>query len=191
MRVTIHQPEHFPYMGYFQKIKSADLFVILDNVNYRKNYFQNRNRFLNNNGVEEWFTVPVEKNATKKWIKDVMVNSNIPWRKKIITKLKQNFRTDFTEIYNSNLLIEINLNSIKWAMKQLNLNTKIVFASELNVQGNKSELLANICKATNATTYISGPSGKDYLDLKFFNNIKVEYHNPTVNNIYSCIYNIK
>ena len=190
MRVTIHQPEHFPYMGYFQKMKNSDLFVILDNVNYRKNYFQNRNRFLNNNGVEEWFTIPVEKNSTKKWIKNVEVNDNIPWRKKIITKLKQNFKIDFTKIYDSNSLLEININSIKWAREQLNINTKMVFASELNVQGDKSELLANICKATNATTYISGPSGKDYLDLEFFDNIKVEYHNPTVNNLYSCIYNI-
>ena len=57
MVVTIHQPEHFPYMGYFQKMEKADLFVILDNVNYRKNYFQNRNRFLNNNGVEEWVCI--------------------------------------------------------------------------------------------------------------------------------------
>ena len=39
MVITIHQPEHFPYMGFFQKMKAADVFVILDNVNYRKNYF--------------------------------------------------------------------------------------------------------------------------------------------------------
>lgn len=75
-------------------------------------------------------------------------------------------------------------------MKHLNLNTKIVFASELNVKGDKSELLANICKKLNATTYLSGPSGKDYLDLSYFNNIKIQYHAPTVDNPYSCIYNI-
>lgn len=190
MVVTIHQPEHFPYMGYFQKMEKADLFVILDNVNYRKNYFQNRNRFLNNNGVEEWFTIPVEKTATNKWIKDVQVNTQLPWRKKLITKLQQNFKVDFTEIYNSDSLMEINLNSIKWAMKQLNLNTEIVFASELDVQGDKSELLANICKKLNATTYLSGPSGKDYLDLSYFNGVKIQYHNPIVDNPYSCIYNI-
>lgn len=190
MVVTIHQPEHFPYMGYFQKMEKADLFVILDNVNYRKNYFQNRNRFLNNNGVEEWFTIPVEKTAPNKWIKDVQINTQLPWRKKLITKLQQNFKVDFTEIYNSDSLMEINLNSIKWAMKQLNLNTEIAFASELNVQGDKSELLANICKKLNATTYLSGPSGKDYLDLSYFNGVKIQYHNPIVDNPYSCIYNI-
>ena len=191
MVVTIHQPEHFPYMGYFQKMQKADLFIILDNVNYRKNYFQNRNRFLNSNGVEEWFTIPVEKNATKKWIKDVSVNHSIPWRKKILNKLQQNFKADFTQIYNTDSLLEINLNSIKWARKKLNITTKMVLASDLNVSGDKSELLANICKVTNATTYLSGPSGKDYLDPKFFSDIKIEYHKPIVDNIYSCIYNIK
>ncbi len=190
MVVSIHQPEHFPYMGYFQKMEKADLFIVLDNVNYRKNYFQNRNRFINNNGVEEWFTIPVEKNATKKWIRDVVVNTNIPWKKKIISKLKQNFKIDLSNIYDSDSLLEINLNSIKWARKKLDITTKMVLASELNVTGNKSELLANICKATDATTYLSGPSGRDYLETKFFDGIKIDYHTPVVNNIYSCIYNI-
>ena len=65
MVVTIHQPEHFPYMGYFQKMTRVDMFIILDNVNYRKNYFQNRNKFLNTNNTEEWFTIPVEKGVYK------------------------------------------------------------------------------------------------------------------------------
>ena len=41
MKVAIHQPEHFPYMGFFEKMKSADLFVILDDVQYKKNNYQN------------------------------------------------------------------------------------------------------------------------------------------------------
>ena len=51
MVVTIHQPEHFPYGGFFQKMAASDLFIILDNVNYRKNYYQNRNKLLNNNNI--------------------------------------------------------------------------------------------------------------------------------------------
>ena len=63
LKVTIHQPEHFPYMGFFQKVQSAELFVVLDNVNYRKNYFQNRNKIKNLNGDDEWITIPVEKKS--------------------------------------------------------------------------------------------------------------------------------
>ena len=47
MKIAIHQPEHFPYMGFFQKMKAADVFVILDDVQYTKGNFQNRNRFKN------------------------------------------------------------------------------------------------------------------------------------------------
>jgi hypothetical protein len=84
MIVTIHQPEHFPYMGFFQKISIADIFVVLDNVNYRKNYFQNRNKIRSSSGEDIWLTVPVEKKATSKNIKDVVTSKDNKWRKKII-----------------------------------------------------------------------------------------------------------
>ena len=90
MKIAIHQPEHFPYMGFFDKMKSVDLFIILDDVQYTKNNWQNRNRFLNKNKVEEFFTVQVEKNANKKLIKDVNVVDG-PWKNKAIKKLQQNF----------------------------------------------------------------------------------------------------
>jgi len=175
MVISIHQPEHFPYMGYFQKMAKADLFVILDNVNYRKNYYQNRNKFLNTNNVEEWFSVPVEKDATKKWIKDVVVSTSLDWRKKLLTKLKQNFKLDLESIYEPDSLLEINLRSINWGREKLNIEVPLVKASELGVEGGKSELLANICKKLNATKYISGPSGKDYLELDYFEGIEVEF----------------
>ena len=89
IKVAIHQPEHFPYMGFFEKMKTADIFVILDDVQYKKNNWQNRNKFLNKNEVEEWFTVQVEKGATSKQIKDVKVVDG-PWRKKVVKKLEQN-----------------------------------------------------------------------------------------------------
>lgn len=190
MVVTIHQPEHFPYMGYFQKMARADMFIILDNVNYRKNYFQNRNKFLNTNNTEEWFTIPVEKGATNKWIKDVQVNTQLKWRKKLLSKLNQNFKEDFSYIYDSNSLKEINLRSIEWGRKKLNINTLMISSSELGVTGDKSELLANICKEVNATKYISGPSGRDYLDLNYFKGIEVEFHSPEVDNYYSSIQNL-
>tara|TARA_A100001201_G_scaffold8440_1_gene12906 strand:+ start:752 stop:1327 length:576 start_codon:yes stop_codon:yes gene_type:complete len=189
MVITIHQPEHFPYMGYFQKMKSADLFIILDNVNYRKNYFQNRNKLLNKNNVEEWFTIQVEKEATSKQIKDVKVVDG-PWRKKIIKKLEQNLGVNLKHIYDYDNLIDININSIKYCREKLNITTPMVFASKLNVKGTKSELLANLVKQMNGTTYLSGPSGKDYLDLKYFKNIKVNYFEPKVDNYYSTLYNI-
>tara|TARA_Y100000385_G_scaffold64224_1_gene63434 strand:- start:3717 stop:4295 length:579 start_codon:yes stop_codon:yes gene_type:complete len=189
MVVTIHQPEHFPYKGFFQKMEASELFIILDNVNYRKNYFQNRNKFLNKNEVEEWFTIQVEKGATSKHIKDVKVVDG-PWRKKIVKKLEQNFGVNLGHIYAYDKLIDINIKSIEFIREVLNINTPMVYASKLDVGGTKSELLANLVKRMNGTTYLSGPSGKDYLDMKYFNDIEVKYFEPKVDNYYSALYNI-
>ena len=87
MIVSIHQPEHFPYLGFFQKMEQSDLFIILDDVKFKKNNFQNRNRFINN-GKEEWFTVPVEKKANSKIIKDVKLAEDYGWKKKLINFLE-------------------------------------------------------------------------------------------------------
>ena len=82
------------------------------------------------------------------------------------------------------------MDSIHWAFEKMHLNPYIVYASDLNVSGAKSELLANLCKKLNATTYVSGPSGRDYLDKSYFNDIKIEYFQPQVENHYSCLYNL-
>lgn len=190
LKVTIHQPEHFPYEGFFQKIKSADLYVVLDNVKYRKNYFQNRNRIKLLDGTERWLTVPVEKKAPQRLIRDVRVTSDNTWRSKILKTITENLNVDLTHVYDSNHLININMNSIKWLLGKMNIKTPIVYASELNVSGKKSELLANICKAVDATEYISGPSGRDYLEIKYFSGIEVSYFEPVVNNYYSMLYNL-
>jgi hypothetical protein len=188
--VTIHQPEHFPYMGFFQKAKEADLLIILDTVNYRKNYFQNRNKIRSLAGKDEWITVPVEKKATSKNIKDIMVSKDPNWRKKLVKKIYENLKFDATEFYSHEKLIDINMASIQWAFKKLDMNTKFVYASQLNVDGAKSELLVNLCKEVNATKYISGPSGREYLDMSLFEGLPVEFFQPEVDNFYSCLYNL-
>ena len=195
MKVTIHQPEHFPYEGFFQKMNEADLFVILDNVQFRKNYFQNRNKIINRQGNEEWFGVSIPKKSTSLLIKDVVtVNDNInSWRRKVIVKLLYNLKIDLANIYQFEKLIDINVESIKWCRNKLQIHTPMIFASELDVTGSKSELLLDICRKTNASTYVSGPSGRDYLDIHMFknNNINVEFFDPQVKNYYSMLYNIQ
>ena len=196
MRVTIHQPEHFPYLGFFQKMKAADVFVILDSVKYKKNNFQNRNKIQLKSGEDSWITVPVEKGSDFKLIKDVMTaveqpsNHHRPWREKLVDKVKTNLGVDLTDVYDHEKLMDINMTSIRWCMDKLGIHTEIVYASSLDVDGHKSELLANILRKMGAKTYVSGPSGRDYLDMSFFDGIEVEFFEPKVNNYYSSLYNI-
>jgi len=190
MKVAIHQPEHFPYEGFFQKLKLADIFVILDDVKFCKNNFQNRNKIKLLSGKVQWITVPVEKKATRKIIKDVTVSADVIWRKKINQTIFQNLKTDISDIYMYDKLVDINMSSIKWCMVRMGIETPIVMASELNVKGHKSELLANIVRAVDGREYISGSGGRDYLNDEYFGDIKVTYFEPVVNNYYSMLYNL-
>ena len=187
MKATIHQPEHFPYMGFFEKMAMADLFVILDDVQYKKNNWQNRNKFLNKNNVEEFFSVQVEKGATKKLICDVNVVDG-SWREKNIKKIQQNFNVDTSKIYSYNKLIDINMESIMWGRKKLNINTNMIYSSNLSIKTKGSQRLVDICNEIGATQYISGMGGKSYLDESLFN-CPVTYFKPKCKNYYSVLYN--
>ena len=190
MKVAIHQPEHFPYLGFFQKMSAADIFVILDDVQYSKGGWQNRNKILNNSGEKEFFTVQVEPKAWRKLIKNVKVADGNIWRRKIVVKLKQNLGEDFSYIYHGDFLLPINMKSIYWATKRLNINTPIVFSSSLNIKTVGTQRLIDICHAVNGDEYISGMCGKNYLDKSLFTDIKLTYFEPDILNNLSAIYNI-
>lgn len=190
MIVTIHQPEHFPYDGFFQKMSRADLFVVLDNVKFRKNYFQNRNKIKSRSGDDLWITVPVEKSADSKDIRDVMTSTDPNWRKKVSKTIQENLGVDLKHVYEHDKLIDINMSSIKWCMDKMGIKKQMVMSSSLEVSGSKSELLVNILKRVGAKKYLSGPSGRDYLDLNLFDGIEVEFFEPKVNNYYSSLYNV-
>jgi hypothetical protein len=186
VKVTIHQPEHFPYLGFFRKMEAADLFVVLDDVQYTKGNFQNRNRFLNRSGQEEFFTIELEPGANRKNISEVMVSKNPKWRKIILTKLQTNFRIDLSEIYNHSKLIDINMASINYCRQRLGVQTPMMFSSQLGITSHRSQRLADICQAVGATEYISGSGGRDYLDESLFR-CKVSYFHAAVPDHYSTL----
>lgn len=186
MRIAIHQPEHFPYMGFFEKMKSVDLFVILDDVQYVKGNWHNRNRFINTNGDWEYFGVQVEKEAYKKHICDVKIVQGV-WKKKVLKKIKQNFSIDATEIYESDYLSTVNMNSIRWGMSKLKIHTPLLWSSALNINSSNTQRIIDICKRMDATTYVSGPGAKDYLQEDLFTDIKLEYTNNNIKDLQSII----
>ena len=118
--------------------------------------------------------------------------------KKILTEISAGELLDkisileikLSKINDKESLLEINMNSIKWCMQRLGIETKLVMSSDLSVSGNKSELLANIVRSVSGTQYVSGPSGRNYLEESYFDGISVSFLNPTVENHYSALYNI-
>lgn len=197
MIITIHQPEHLPWLGLFNKIAKADKYVILDSVQYEKNYFQNRNRILGTNGVQ-WLSIPISnKGHMDGSIATTLIASdpkNAKWKEKYLQTIRMSYGKYpfFNEVFpvlekamdvDSPYFCENNISVIKAFCDALNIHPEYVRSSSLGVNGLKSDLILDICKATNADVYIAGPSGRDYLDMNSFKEagIKVvfnDYHHP-------------
>ena len=188
--VTIHQPEHLPWLGFFSKLDAADLMVSLDVVPFRKNYFQNRNRVLGPDGGAHWLTVPVRlDDHLAGQIRLVPIAEDGRWRRKHLRTLEHRYRRHphFDEVFGRiapiledewDRVAELNHALIDALKETLGIATPIVRASELDVAGSRSELLAAICRRVGADVYLSGPSGRDYLDPTPFEaaGIRIAYH---------------
>ncbi len=197
--IGIHQPEFLPWLGFFNKISMSDKFVLLDNVPFRKNYFQNRNKIKGPNGAF-WLTIPLIKHPSDQLIKDIKIDNSQSWQKNHIKSIEiaykkapyfERYFNQLCEIINKKqeYLIDLNGEIIRYFMAELGISTKLTRASTLDVSGHKSELLLNICKKMKADTYLSGVSGKDYLNQEIFRYDKIEiafqdFKHPTYNQLW-------
>ena len=180
MIVAIHQPNYLPWLGYFYKIASCDMFVLLDNVQYSKNGFINRNKIKTPQGTA-WLTVgALTKGRYEQLINEVEINNSLPWSSIHEKSISQgysnapyfkNYISFFEDIYHRKWegLVDLNEALIKVICQILGIRSvEFTRASELNVPGQSTELLVNICKAVGSDTYLSGPSGQKYMDEELF-----------------------
>ncbi|PWG04260.1 WbqC family protein [Polaribacter aquimarinus] len=183
--IAISQSNYIPWKGYFDLIKSVDEFVIYDEMQYTKNDWRNRNMIKTINGVE-WITIPIKHSGHFGQKINETKTTNVLWKKKHWKTLKQNYSkapffnqysTFIEALYLNNT--EVNLSMINYSFinvicKILEIDTKITFSKDLNLVGNKSEKIINICKQLNAKSYISGPAAKNYIDKELFKKEKID-----------------
>lgn len=179
--ITIHQPEHLPWLGFFNKMAKADMLVILDSVPFRKNYFQNRNKIIGTNGVQ-WLGVPV---STKDHIAGTIAatpiadRSDPKWRVRYLRTVEAAYGKHpcFGEVYprlkdiileEEQYIADLNIRLIRMFADGFGITAKLIRAGGLSVKGRKSELILNICKTLGAKRYIAGPFGREYLDRAAF-----------------------
>ena len=196
--ISIHQPDFIPYFGFFNKISKSDTFVIMDNVQLSRSGWTHRDQIKTKKGVE-WITIPIKKIKEKQLIKDVKIDEQKNWRKKHLNVIYENYKNSkyFDECYSiktiydnkTNSLLEFNLFAIKLLFKKLDIKPEIVFLSELNVSGNKSQLLINILNKLGVKNYISGIGAKDFLNLPEFKKKGLEVnYNEFVHPVYKQLY---
>ena len=178
MIVSIHQPQYLPWLGYFDKIDAADVFCFLDNVQYKKNEWQNRNRIKTAQGAQ-WLTVPVSYRFGQK-ISEVLVNNHENWVRKHLQGLVTNYaKAPFFEQYFGLIeevlrrpwerLADLNIHLIEVLINGLGLtDTETVVASDLDLRDDPTDRLVDICRSVGADAYLSGKDGAKYMDLARF-----------------------
>ena len=191
--VSINQPAYLPWPGYFDRIHASDRHVILDHVQFEKNSLINRNKILTPHG-EQWLTIPI---STKGKFKELPINELVVanqksghWQKKHLRAIYLNYSKtrNFKLLYPMLEQTLLNFKSDKFLdivaplnsifSKLLGCNTIISNSSQMSVRASKSDLILGICNAIGATSYLSGPMGRHYLDEKKFEKegIAVKYH---------------
>ena len=190
MICSIHQPNYWPWMGYFDKIIKSDIFVIYDEAQYEKNGFINRNLIKTPNG-KLWLTIPIKSKTDSLKIKNVEI-ANQEWQQKHIKTIKTFYRRSknypflsflLDEIYNDQkwaYLSELNIYIIKKVCDLLKIRTRIIKSSELGLDNYD---IVTICQKLKVNSYLSGVSGKIYLKEKGLeqrllnSNINILYQN--------------
>ncbi|MBU4334094.1 MAG: WbqC family protein [Candidatus Omnitrophica bacterium] len=198
MIVSIHQPQYLPWLGYFDKIIRSDVFVLLDNVQFKKNDWQNRNKIKTSQGAQ-WITVPIIHDFGQS-ISDTQTNNTVNWKEEHLKTLTINYSKSkyfkkyislFEEAYTQEweFLSDINIYLIKKLAKVLCIDTKIVRSSDYDTTDERTIRLVDLCKTFNADTYLSGIDGNKYMDFEIFkqNNINIvtqEYNHPVYSQLF-------
>jgi hypothetical protein len=196
MKLAIMQPYFFPYIGYFQLIKSVDLFVVYDNIKYTKKGWINRNRFLQN-GKDADFTISLKKDSDLLDVKDRAVSPDFD-KKKLLDKIKEAYRKApyfektfqlFEDVLNhdeTNLFNYIYF-SIKEVCQELGIKAKIIVSSTVGIDHSlkSQDKVIAICKNLGADVYINAIGGRELyavetlkeqgIDLKFIKTKPFEY----------------
>lgn len=176
--VSIHQPHLFPWLNYFNKIAKSDIFIVLDDVQFRRRYFQNRAK-IKANDKEQLITIPLKKQSRSTLIKDIEINRGKEYDN--ILKTIESFYKKapyFKEYYNDieailkkeeTYLSELNIDLLCYFLKILKIDTEIYISSKLEVGAiEPNERLLKLCMKFEADGYIAGMGGKNYMDGKLF-----------------------
>lgn len=200
MIMSAHQPAYLPWLGYFDKIKRSDIFVFLDTVQYEKNSFTNRNRIKTKDG-SIWLSIPVIKtDHFDKKMDEMPIDKRVCWQRKHLNSIQMSYAKaprfkelfpGLKELYSKDYdyLVDATWDHLMFWLEILDIKTKIVKSSSLDIHSKKSDFVLDLCEATGADYYISGALGRDYLEVDKFEEkgVHVEfqsYQHPVYRQLY-------
>ncbi len=202
--LSAHQPNFMPYLGFFDKMKQSDIFVIRDEVLFVERDYHHRNRIRKNgsNGIESpqfsWLTVPVEKEQD--YLGNILIKRGVsrkhgkhifPWNQDMLHEIDVNyqkadyFKTFFPEVEmildnSDSRLISLNMKLIEFFKKAFEIDTPIIMASSLRLKSltyhksDPTEDIVSLCKHLGANVYLSGSGGREYIRPEPFVRERIE-----------------
>lgn len=187
MKIAVMQPYFFPYVGYFELIKSVDVFVFLTDVQFTRKGWINRNRIRSTKKEFEPIVVPVVKCPLATRIEDVLIFGT-EWSGIIEKKLRHTYSEKsnhaivnyVSSLNKHNMLSEMLCESIIWTCKLLGINTKFAYSHGISDKKNKYKIL-DICKSFECDTYINACGGAELYSKSEFSDagINLEFMKST------------
>jgi hypothetical protein len=179
MKAAIHQLQYWPGLRFFAKMRAAELFIYLDDVQFEKREFQNRNRIRTPRGWQ-YLTAPVvSKGRFSQKINEVELDNTADWRREHLLAIRTNYaRAPFfkahlpaiEELYSRDyrLLADLAIATMDLLKEGFGIKTPVKFSSEYQVEEMSSARLARLCAAAGAGEYLSGAGARAYLDPGVF-----------------------
>lgn len=177
--ICIHQPDFAPWLGFFDRLVDADLFVIFDDAQFLRRGWHHRDKILGPQGTQ-WLTVPViKKGKYTQEIREVRIDRSRDWRRKHLATLAnvygrrpgfESTHKELCDIYERDheRLIDLNLDLIRWLLGKLNIDVEMHLASDLDLTSCSTQRLVDICLAHGGENYLTGLGAKDYLEQQKF-----------------------
>jgi hypothetical protein len=178
--VAIHQPNFFPWLGYFDKIRRAEVFVFLDEVDYPRSGSGGMGSWINRvrlsiQGDARWVTCPIKRLALGQSIMGARIDEGQPWRKKIIRTLQANYgrASQYERAMNlllplinssENNLAAFNISAIRAIAECIGVTARFVRQSEIMSDGVATERLISLVKAVGGRAYLVGGGSGGYQD---------------------------
>ncbi len=181
MLVAIHQPHYLPWLGYLHRMARADLFVLLDHVQFERRNYQNRAGILID-GQPRWLTVPVEQRSREERLDEKRIDNRLEgmraWQRVHFMTLHHAYRDaayrdayTLKGIYSRRYekLVDLNIATLEFMREVFGIRTPLVRSSTLGAEGAKSELVLDICRRVGASALLVGlGASRHYLDRAAF-----------------------
>jgi len=175
MKIAMMQPTFLPWQGYFELIYQADCFIFLDDFQYSVQGYHRRNQLFVNTDQIGWYTVPVKKSqAFGANLNSVMIDESRNWRKKMLTRLQQNYSKTlfFNDIYPTinkiindkvDNLADLNILLIKAIVELFDWKIEWKLSSSLTTKNTRSERVLDLLRWRSASQYYSARGALEYM----------------------------